>query len=346
MSPVTAPLTPLSSVLIVDDEPAVRDIMTRWVSSLGLTAKTAANADEALDALRATRCDLAVIDIMMPGHDGLWLAKEVRRDHPHTAVVLATAYTSLLATEPAPPPIADLLVKPFARDRFVLAMDRGRQWRKEALAEVEWHAQLSLELRERTEAICFEVERHADTGADEQDLLLAMAQARTPETMAHSERTVRYAVAVARELGVDGQETSKIELAARFHDIGKVAIPDSILGKPSPLTPGEQAVMRRHVDAGAEILASTGTLYGLAPIVLASHEWFGGGGYPLKLASEAIPLASRIIAVGDAYDAMTQDRQYRSRLDSAEAVAELLRCNRTQFDPAILTAFLAVLGRH
>src|SRR6266851_3322953 len=84
-------MTPITSVLIVDDEPAVRDLMARWVSSLGLRAQTAANADEALASLRRQQCDLAVIDVMMPGHDGLWLAGEMQREHPHTAVIVATA---------------------------------------------------------------------------------------------------------------------------------------------------------------------------------------------------------------------------------------------------------------
>src|SRR5437899_4262154 len=85
----------MTSVLIVDDEPAVRDIMARWVKSLGLRPKTAANADEALATLRTQHYDLAVIDVMMPGHDGLWLASELQRDHPNTAVVIATAYSDL-----------------------------------------------------------------------------------------------------------------------------------------------------------------------------------------------------------------------------------------------------------
>src|SRR6185503_15421508 len=88
-------MTPLKSVLIVDDEPADRDIMSRWVASLGLLPKTAATADEALVALQTEPCDLAVIDVMMPGRDGLWLATQLQRDHPDTAVVIATAYTEL-----------------------------------------------------------------------------------------------------------------------------------------------------------------------------------------------------------------------------------------------------------
>src|SRR5829696_2145623 len=92
----SARMTPLTSVLIVDDEPAVRDLMSRWVAALGLRPTTVANADEALATLCRQHFDLAVIDLMMPGHDGLWLANAVQRHHPHTAVVIATAYTELL----------------------------------------------------------------------------------------------------------------------------------------------------------------------------------------------------------------------------------------------------------
>lgn len=338
--------TTLASVLIVDDEPVVRDIMARWAVSLGLRAQTAANADEALATLRAEQCDLAVIDVMMPGHDGLWLADELRRRHPCTAVVLATAYTSVLDGERSAPPVADLLIKPIERERFVMAVERGRHWRKEALDELSWRLRLSLELRDRTENICGAVGRQADPGALEASVLTEMAAARTPDAMAHGERVARFAVSVARELWLSGDAIEQLESVARFHDIGKLAIPDSLLNKPSCLTPAEEAIVRRHVDAGAEILASTRTLHELAGLVLATHEWFGGGGYPLGLVGDAIPLAARIIAVVDSYDAMTQGPHYRDRLDSAEAVSELMRCAGSQFDPAIVDAFLAVLGRH
>lgn len=334
----------LTSVLIVDDEPSVRDLMARWVSALGLRPSIASNAEEALQALRSTHYDLAVIDVMMPGHDGLWLAGEMQKDHPHTAVVIATAYTDLLTGDDRPTPVADLLVKPFQRDRFALAVDRGRQWRKQALDEVAWHARLSLELRGRVEQICEALRRKTVHGGREADMLMALALDRQPDTVAHSERVARFAVSVGREMGAAlGDE---LEAAARFHDLGKTAMPDALLTKPSPLTPGEMAIMRRHVDVGAEILAATQTLRGAAPLVLASHEWFGGGGYPRKLAGAEIPLGSRIIAVVDSYDAMTTTRAYRLGQNSTDAVAELLRCCPAQFDPNVVHAFLAVLGKH
>jgi putative nucleotidyltransferase with HDIG domain len=339
-------MTQMASVLIVDDEPAVRNLMARWVASLGMRPDTAANAEEALATLRSTHYDLAVIDVMMPGHNGLWLASQVQRDHPHTALVIATGYTELLDEESQKTPIADLLVKPFQRDRFKLAVDRGRQWRKQALEEVEWHARLSFELQDRVEQICASLRRNAVDESREADTLLALALDRLPETVEHSERVARYASSAGREMGLEPHARAAMEVAARFHDIGKAAMPDALLLKPSPLTPGEMAIMRRHVHVGAEILSATTTLKGAAPIVMTSHEWFGGGGYPLKLAGVGIPLASRIISVVDAYDAMTQDRAYRVRLDSSDAIAELLRCTPSQFDPTVVSAFLAILGRH
>jgi len=336
----------LTSVLIVDDEPAVRELMARWVTALGLEPTTAANADEAIDTLRNRHHDLAVIDVMMPGKNGLWLAGEVRRDHPNTAVVIATAYTELLESAPPESPIADLLIKPFKRERFVLAVDRSREWCRQATSELEWHARLSAELRGRIDEIRAHMECVEQTGGDEARALLALAAARAPLMVEHCERVARFSVAIAKEIKMPEHERKQLEIAARFHDVGKVAIPDALITKPSPLTPGEIAIMRRHVNAGAEILEATIALAAIEPIVHASHEWFGGGGYPEKLAGSAIPLASRIIAVADAYDAMTNDRTYRPRLDSAEAVSELLRCAPAQFDPDIVIAFLNILGRH
>jgi putative two-component system response regulator len=343
---MTAMTPPLTSVLIVDDEPAVRDLMARWVAALGLRPRTAANAEEALATLRTQHYDMAVIDVMMPGHDGLWLASRLQRDHPHTAVVISTAYAEVIESDAGRRPLADLLIKPFQRERFALAVDRGRQWRKDALDQLRWHAVLSIEVRDRAEQIGVFVREHVAAGAREADALAAFAAGRAPSTVTHGDRVARYAQSVARELDVERELGEELEIAARFHDIGKAAMPDALLTKPSPLTPDEAVIMRQHVEVGAEILRTVATLAHCAPLVLASHEWFGGGGYPRGLAGTDIPLASRIIGVADAYDAMTQDRVYRVCFTSADAIAELLRCSPTQFDPDIVAAFLAMLGRH
>jgi putative two-component system response regulator len=335
----------MPSVLIVDDDPAVRAVMARWVSFLGLAPGTASGADEALATLRLEHYDLAVIDVMMPGHDGLWLADEMRREHPLTAVVIATAYTSLLDGDRQPAPVADLLIKPFQRDRFALALDRALQWRKGAFDEVRWQTVLSVEIDDRRREISADLRARAT--ADTEATALARIVAETlPDVMEHGDRVARFAHSVARELSLGADDCRIVALAARFHDIGKAAMPGALLTKPSPLTPDEQAVMRRHAEIGADIVMSTRTLTDLGPIVRATHEAFAGWGYPRRLRRAEIPLASRIIAVVDAYDAMTENRPYHRAIGSSEAVTELLRCSGTQFDPEVVAAFLAVLSRH
>lgn len=336
-------MTPLTSVLIVDDEPAIRDLLKRWMRSLGLDVRAASSAEEAIAALEMTPFDLAIIDVTVR-NNGLWLAGELLRTHPETAVVLATG--NVRAVEREAPPVADLLIKPFQRERLMLALDRGREWRRQALEEIEWHQHLAQDVEQAVIDVRFTVERGLELGQSEADVLSRLGRSRMPDVMEHSERVARYALSIAQELEIPAAHMVVLEQAARFHDIGKLAMPEPVLSKPSPLTRGEAAIMRGHVDAGAEILEATRTLKSAAPAVHASHEWYGGTGYPRQLAGHAIPLESRIIAVADAYDAMTHDRCYRTLLDSSEAAAELLRCIPNQFDPDIVGAFLNVLSRH
>jgi putative two-component system response regulator len=337
----------VASVLIVDDDGAVRDLMARWVSALGLRAETASSATEALTTLRARHYDLAVIDVMMPGHDGLWLTEQLRRDYPHTAVVIATGYIERLEDACARQhPAADLLANPFPRERFVEAVDRGRHWRRQALDDLWEHARLSLELGDRVNAISGSVRTLTASGMAEADVLTAIAAERSPEIIAHGERVARYAVAVARDLGMDARQRPALAIAARFHDVGKTAMPRALLLKPSALTPGERAIMRRHVEVGADLLAGTRTLCDAAPFVRASHEWFGGGGHPERLTGSDIPLGSRVITVVDAFDTMTHPRPYKMRVHSADAAAELFRCTPSQFDPDVVGAFLELRRRN
>jgi response regulator RpfG family c-di-GMP phosphodiesterase len=334
------------NVLIVDDEPAVRDVITRWAAAFGLEPHSAANAEDALATLRTQPCDLAIVDVMMPGRDGLWLAEQLHRKHPQTAVVIATAYTELLDDERTRRSFADLLVKPFHRERFQIAVERGRLWHRDALADLQWLDQLNLEVEDGVKAIARDIGERMARGVDELRSVTAMATKRIPRTQAHSERVARFVRAMARSIGLDADTTTLFETAARFHDVGKAAMPMALLTKPCALTEGEEAIMHRHVDVGADLLAALPTLADAAPLVRATHEWFSGGGYPRALIGEAIPLASRMIAVADAYDAITQDRAYHHPVESAHAINELLRCCPTQFDPDVVDLFLRILSRH
>jgi len=168
-------------------------------------------------------------------------------------------------------------------------------------------------------------------------------EARDFITEGHAERLQNLVAALAEAAGVPAHRIDDIRLLAQFHDIGKVGIPDRILFKTGPLTPEEAAVMRRHSEIGYHIAQSSPDLAPIADWILKHHEWWNGEGYPLGLKGEEIPLECRVLAIVDAYDAMTSDRPYRKARSHEEALAELRRAAGTQFDPDLVEKFAELL---
>src|SRR4051812_31324774 len=161
----------------------------------------------------------------------------------------------------------------------------------------------------------------------------------------HTEDVVDLSARVAERMGVSEEIRRETELGALLHDIGKIHIPDTIINKPGPLDDAEWAVMKTHTIEGQRMLDQVGGLLtNVGLVVRASHERFDGGGYPDGLAGEGIPLAARIVAACDSFNAMTTTRSYRKALPVSHAVGELRRCSGTQFDPAVVDALLAIVG--
>jgi putative nucleotidyltransferase with HDIG domain len=188
-----------------------------------------------------------------------------------------------------------------------------------------------------------------ETGAASEQLAAAMLLAETLDmrdvgTARHSQTVGRYAEEIARTLDLPEARVERIRAAGVLHDIGKLGVADAVLKKPGPLTDEEWAEMRRHPELGARILDHA-NLRDISAWVLAHHERIDGRGYPNRLAGEAIPLEARILAVADAYEAMTADRAYRAALGHDAAQQELRDGSGTQFDPQVVEAFLAVLTR-
>jgi putative nucleotidyltransferase with HDIG domain len=165
---------------------------------------------------------------------------------------------------------------------------------------------------------------------------------RDTETEGHARRVVGYMELIAEQLEVPVERHATLRRGALLHDIGKIGVPDHILRKPGPLTENEWHTMKTHPDLGAKIIANVPFLEEVAVIIRAHHERWDGNGYPEGLAGEQIPLGARIFAVADSFDAMTSDRPYRRGRQLHEALAEIGRCTRTQFDPQVVQAFLTV----
>ena len=173
-------------------------------------------------------------------------------------------------------------------------------------------------------------------------LLRALAE-RNPDLGTHLRDVAALASATAEAFSLPAEDVEQILQAAELHDVGKVAIPDAILEKAAPLDDSEWAFIRRHTLIGERIISAAPDLRQVATLVRSTHENFDGSGYPNALAGEDIPLGSRIIAVCDAFDAMTTDRPYRKAMDEETAIAELQRCAGSQFDPAVVEHFCKVL---
>lgn len=175
--------------------------------------------------------------------------------------------------------------------------------------------------------------------------LSATIDAKDHYTRGHSDRVMEYAVAIGEQMGLSNDDVESLRFAGLLHDIGKVGVSEHILLKPTKLTSAEFEAVRAHSSIGANIIEQIDFLNKLTPLILHHHERYNGKGYPDKLVGEEIPFLARILAVTDAYEAMTSKRAYRDALAPEQAIGELKRCSGTQFDPAVVEAFLAVLER-
>ncbi|MFL5846990.1 MAG: HD domain-containing phosphohydrolase [Solirubrobacteraceae bacterium] len=185
----------------------------------------------------------------------------------------------------------------------------------------------------------------ASAGRQSTDVLLRAMSERDPSLGHHTADVAELAEAVAERLGLGREQIEQISQAAALHDIGKVAIPDAILHKPGPLDEHEWAFIRRHTLIGERIIDAAPALGRVAAMVRSSHERFDGDGYPDQLAGGDIPLGSRIVAICDAFDAMTTDRSYRAAMPAEAALLELRNCAGSQFDPVVVEAFCAAFAR-
>jgi response regulator RpfG family c-di-GMP phosphodiesterase len=335
---------PAASVLIVDDENTVRDLMTRWLKAGGLSVTSASSADEALGHVEVDPPAVALCDIRMPGHDGVWLAERIRRRCPETAVIMATGVHDIgLAIESLRQGVVDYLTKPFGRDRLREAVSRGLEWHRAAWDARRWRETLERELDLRRARLSDAMTAVRIDSDEALDAMLSMVTLSDRDSYEHAHRVTALAQRLGCAMGLAPEDLKTLHHAALLHDVGKLAVPGAILGKPAPLTADERAIVRQHPQIGRQLVAAVPYLAAAADIIGDASERPDGQGYPRGIAAGSVALGARIIAVVEAFDTMTRRRVFRDPLRVADALLELERCKGSQFDPLVVDAFRALV---
>ena len=328
-------------ILIVDDEPANVDLLRRLLERAGFTRLDSTNDPrEAAAMFQRLGPDLVLLDLHMPHMDGLEVIDELNQ-LGHETYLPILMLTGDMAPEARREALSrgakDFVNKPFHADEVLL--------RIRTLLETRF---LYLQIQSQNQMLEAKVlERTQELEAAQIEILERLARAaefRDDNTGHHTERVGQMAALLAQELGLHEAQVTLIRQAAPLHDVGKIGIPDSVLLKLGKLTDEEFTLVKTHTTIGARILS--GSRFGLLKlaeeIAFSHHERWDGSGYE-GMVGEDIPLAGRIVATADVFDALTQKRPYKAAWPVGDAVAEITRQRGRQFDPAIVDAFLRVI---
>jgi putative two-component system response regulator len=331
---------PRPTILIVDDDANAREVTSDILGAKTYHMLLASNGAEALLLAKTYHPDLVLLDVMMPGINGFELCRMLR-DDPILATVPIIMVTALddrrSRLQGFEAGIDDFLAKPIdslelrARVRSITRLNRYRQLLEERSA----HEQAA---REQATAVMQAYDTTLVGWSRALDL-------RDKETEGHSQRVTSLTVCLAQSLGISGEELKHIKRGSLLHDIGKLGIPDSILLKPGPLTPEEWEIMRRHPIYALELLQPITFLAPALDIPYYHHERWDGNGYPCGLAGEQIPLAARMFALADVWDALTHDRPYRAAWSIEQSAAFIREQSGKHFDPALVEPFLTIATR-
>ena len=334
-------------ILVVDDEDRNRRLMGAMLASLGYDVILAPDGEEALRKVLEDPPDVVLLDIMMPGLDGFEVAARLK-ENEESAMIPIVMVTALNEVDDRVKALEvgadDFLTKPVdrtelrARVRSLVKVkaynDHMRDYQKE----------LEREVASRTKELHQAFERIKSASLETIHRLSKAAEYRDEDTGAHIQRMSRYAAAVATRMGMAGEAVEDVLYAAPMHDAGKIGIPDRILLKPGKLDADEWEIMKQHTVIGGDILggSSSGFIRLGEVIALTHHERWDGSGYPRGLKGTAIPLAGRITAIADVFDALTSKRPYKEPF-SVEKSLEIIREGRGgHFDADVVDAFLAV----
>lgn len=313
-------------VLLVDDDEDMLGLLNRHVGLFGLRADRARNGKEAVEFLQKHQYGLVITDITMPEMDGMELLVHVRCHYPQVDVLAISGYSDRYNfTDLVAAGAIDFIAKPFKQGELKAKLQRV--FRERSLL-----AELALS-KEKEKSFFLHIVESLAISLDEKDKY----------THGHSRRVTNFSLQLAEHTADKKIDFELLRLCGVLHDIGKIGVPDKILGKLGKLTEEEFATIKKHPEQGGQILrpmASDGRVADISKIIRHHHERYDGKGYPDGLKGEEIPYLSRIITIADSFDAMTSDRPYRKGMDIISAIEEIRRNIGSQFDPDLAASFI------
>jgi response regulator RpfG family c-di-GMP phosphodiesterase len=338
-------------LLLVDDDPGLRALLRATLDAVDIEVDDAEDAVAAAEAITLRRPDAIVLDVNLPGMDGLAFCRQLKRNRRtrDIPIVVLSGSEGGSADAALEAGADSFLRKPFSPLELLAIVERlagglfGIPFRATKPREPE--EQLLLYARDLRHLLEIERgQRHLLENAYHQTVaaLATALETKDTGTKAHSQRVQRYAVDLTKAIVPDLIDDQSTEYGVLLHDVGKIGIPDGILLKPGPLTEAERRRMETHTVLGEQMLGGVAFLHGEGlRVVRSHHERWDGTGYPDGIGGTEIPLGARIFAVADTLDAMTSDRPYRQAMSWASAKREILAESKRQFDPDVVEAFVA-----
>jgi len=328
-------------ILIVDDEEMICSRLAQRLTQEGYSCMTANSVEEALSHFYKYDFSLIISDIEIPEVDGIEFLKRVKAMNTKVLVLMMTGYPQIeKAVEAVRLGAYDFVIKPEDLDLVVLSVRRALE-KKRLEEELEiYRKNLENLVEERTSRLQDAYRVLKKTRLDSVKVLAGAIDAKDPYTRGHSDRVRKISLEIATHLDFTEDKLEVLEYGALLHDIGKIGIKDEILQKPGRLSAKEYKYIQEHPLIGVKIVEGIEFFKDKIPMIRNHHERFDGSGYPDRLVGEAIPLEARIIAIADAFDAMTSMRPHRRAMAIGDVLMEMGRGRGKQFDPQILEIFL------
>ncbi|MBW1682204.1 MAG: response regulator [Deltaproteobacteria bacterium] len=333
-------------ILVVDDEEQNLRLMEALLVPLGYDVVVARNGEETFDRVAKTNPDVILLDILMPGLNGFEVAKKLKASEG-TRIIPIVMVTSLNDVEDRVRALEagadDFLAKPVEMTELRARVQSSLKIKAYYDHMRDYQKKLEAEVARRTAQLKAAFEKIRGASLETIYRLSRAAEYKDEDTGAHILRMSNYSSVVARKMGLNGRVVDSILYAAPMHDVGKIGTPDRILLKPGKLTMAECETMKQHAATGGKILegADPGFMRLAEVVALTHHEKWDGSGYPNGLKGKKIPLAGRIVAIGDVFDALTSKRPYKEAF-SLEKSYEIIRQSRgTHFDPDVVDAFFS-----